>query len=116
MKCVVTFSITIGNLNVERSLMNTCTNINIMSLSVGKGIKDVKLKHTRIMIQLADKSIKHPGGVPKEVLVKLGKLLFLMNFMLMDIHEDNEIPLILSRSFMKTAHMTIDIENKQMKI
>lgn len=34
----------------------------------------------------------------------------------MDIDEDNEIPLILGRSFMKTAHMTIDIENKPMKI
>lgn len=78
MKCVVTFPITIGSLNVERSLMNTCTKINIMSLSVGKGIRNVELKHTRIMIQLADKSIKHPVGVPKEILVKLGKLLFLL--------------------------------------
>lgn len=43
-------------------------------------------------------------------MIKLEKFSFDVDFMGMDIEEDPKIPLILGRSFMKTATMLVDIE------
>ena len=62
-------------------------------------------------LQLANKTIKHPYGIIEDVLVKVDKFLFPIDFVVMDMDEDNEVPLILSRPFMKTAKVMIDVDD-----
>jgi hypothetical protein len=42
--------------------------------------------------------------------------MFPIDFVVMDIKEDDDVPLILGRGFMKTARMMIDIDDGIMKV
>lgn len=74
-----------------------------MPLSMLKRIGDVELQPTRITLQLVDRLVKHPYGVVEDLLVKVDKLYFRVNFVIIDIEEKVEVPLILGRTFMKTT-------------
>ena len=48
--------------------------------------------------------------------MKVYKFVFPVDFVIMDIEEDLEVPLILGRPFMKTARVIIDVDNGQLKV
>ena len=50
------------------------------------------------------------------MLVKVDTLMFLVDFIMMNIEEDREVPLILSRPFMKTNKVIIDVDNVMLKV
>lgn len=50
------------------------------------------------------------------MLVKVDKFFFLVDFVVVDMDEDRDVPLILGRPFMKTAQMMIDIDDGLMKV
>jgi hypothetical protein len=54
-----------------------------------------EVKPTMVSLQLADKSMKYPRGIIKDVLVTMDKFIFFINFIVLDMEEDGEIPLIL---------------------
>ena len=54
-----------------------------------------EVKPTTISLQLADRFIKYPRGVIEDVLVKVDKFIFSADFIVLDMDEDEEIPLIL---------------------
>ena len=66
-----------------------------------------------MQLRLADKSIKYPYGVVEEVLVKVDKFTFPMDFFIMDMKEDEEVPFILDKSFMKTVRIIVDVDKGQ---
>ena len=72
------------------------------------GLGEVKL--TTISLQLADRSIKYPRGVIEDVLVKVDKFIFPADFIVLDMDEDKEIPLILGRPFHATGRTLIDVQ------
>ena len=67
-------------------------------------------------LQLADISMKYPYGVAEDVLVNVDKFMFPVDFVVMDIEEDTEVPLILGRPFMKTAKVIIDVDDGKLKV
>ncbi|XP_019431544.1 PREDICTED: uncharacterized protein LOC109338712 [Lupinus angustifolius] len=92
--------VTIGELSVGKALLDLGASINLMPLSMLKRIGDLEIKHTRMTLQLADRSVKYPYGVAEDVLVKVDGLVFPVDFVVMDIEEDKEVPLILTRKFL----------------
>ena len=48
--------------------------------------------------------------------MKVDKFFFPVDFVIVDIEEDLEVPLILGRPFMKTARVIIDVDNGQLKV
>ena len=52
----------------------------------------------------------------EDVLVKVDKFIFLVDFVVMDIEEDKEVPVILDRPFMKTTKFVIDIDEGRLKV
>ena len=50
-----------------------------------------------------------PWGVVEDVLVKVGKFEFPVDFVILDMAEDTKIPLILGRPFLATAKAKIDV-------
>ena len=71
---------------------------------------------TRMTLQLADRSITRPYEVIKDVLVKVKHLIFLADFIVIDIEEDADIPLILGRPFMSTASCMVDTGKKMLQM
>lgn len=53
------------------------------------------MKHTKMTLQLTDKSITRASGIIEDVLVKVDKFLFPFDFVVMYIEEDGDVPLIL---------------------
>nr|GEU64340.1 hypothetical protein [Tanacetum cinerariifolium] len=66
------------------------------------------LIHTRLTVELVDNTIKHQRGIAKNMLVRIGKLIFPVDFIILDIPEDDEVLLILGRPFLSTTHAKID--------
>jgi len=108
--------VTIGTLPADKALLDLGASINLMPLSMLRRIGDLEVKPTRMTLQLADRSLKNPYGVAQDVLVKVDKFIFPVDFVVMDIEEDIEVPLILGRPFMKTAKVIIDVDDTKLKV
>ncbi|XP_047170108.1 uncharacterized protein LOC124838525 [Vigna umbellata] len=91
-----------GELEVGRALIDLGASINLMSLSMFKRIED--------------RSLKYPYGVVEDVLVKVDKFVFLVDLVIMEMEENEDVPLILGRPFMKTGRVLIDVENYNLKV
>ncbi|WVY96365.1 hypothetical protein V8G54_028516 [Vigna mungo] len=111
-----TIPCTIGNISVGKALIDLGASINLMPLSMFEKIEGLELKPTRMTLQLADRSLKYPYGVVEDVLVKVDKFLFPVDFVIMELEEDVNVPLILGRPFMKTSRVLIDVENGKLKV
>lgn len=74
-------------------------------------IEPVKMK-----LQLVDRSITHPVGILKDVIIKTGKTLFPVDFIVLDMEKDGNMPLILGRSFLSTGSALIDAKTNQIKL
>ena len=67
-------------------------------------------------LQFADHSVKRPYGVVEDVMVKIEKFVFPVDFVILEMSEDEEIPLILGRPFLETGRCMIDIEEGTMTL
>ena len=66
------------------------------------------------MLQMADRSMAQPEGVLEDVLVKVGKFIFPMDFVVMKMVEDNQVPLLLRRPFLATRAALIDVQKGEL--
>ncbi|XP_019433582.1 PREDICTED: uncharacterized protein LOC109340359 [Lupinus angustifolius] len=112
----VTIQVTIGKVNVGKALVDLGASVSLVQISLKRRMGGVQLKPTRMSLQLADRFIKYPEGVCEEVLVKVDRFLIPVDFTVIDISEDVEIPLILGRPFMRIVKMEIYMENGKLKV
>ena len=68
------------------------------------------LTPTTVTLQMADRTMEKPEGVIEDVLVKVGKFVFLVDFIILDIEEDSQVPLLLGRPFLATGAALIDMQ------
>ena len=114
--CSVTIPCSIGVVSVGKALIDLGANINLMSLSICRRMGEVEIMLTRMTLQLPDRSITRPYGVIEDVLVKVKHFTFPANFVVMDIEEDVDIPLILGRPFMLTASCMVDMGRRKLEM
>ena len=67
-----------------------------------------ELKPTRMTLQLADTSVRLPLGIVEDVPVQVGNFFVPGDFVVMDMEEDREVPIILGRPFLRTARTVFD--------
>ncbi|GJS25173.1 DNA-directed DNA polymerase [Tanacetum coccineum] len=67
-------------------------------------------------IQLADRSIKYPIRVCESLLVKVSKFIFPVDFVVLEMDEDELVPIILGRPFLATARVVIDIHEGKLSL
>ncbi|KAK5811938.1 hypothetical protein PVK06_027326 [Gossypium arboreum] len=99
----------IGSLDVNNALADLGASIIVMPYKMFKQLGLRKPKQSRMSIQLADKTIRFPRGIIKDVLVKIEKFIFPVAFVVLDVEEDSSMPLILGRPFLATARTIIDV-------
>nr|GFB17406.1 reverse transcriptase domain-containing protein [Tanacetum cinerariifolium] len=80
-----------------------------MPLSIWKKLRLPTLNETKMVLELADRTISKPTGVAENVFVKVGKFYFPADFFILDFVADLRVPLILGRPFLSTAHALIDV-------
>ena len=59
---------------------------------------------------MADITVTQPEGILKDVLIKVGKFIFPVYFVVIDIEEDKQVPLLLGRPFLATRAALIDVK------
>nr|GEV57127.1 reverse transcriptase domain-containing protein [Tanacetum cinerariifolium] len=91
------------------ALADLGASINLMPLSIWKKLRLLTLNDTKIVLELADRTISKPTGVAENVFVKVGKFYFPVDFVVLDFIADPRVPLILGRPFLSTAHALIDV-------
>src|ERR1044072_4164238 len=111
-----TLPVEIGNIKVGRALCDLGASINLMPLTVYERLKIGNLKPTKMNLQLADRSIAYPYGVVEDVLVKVDKFIFPVNFVVSDVQEDSKVPLIFGRPFLATGNAEIDVAKGLMSL
>ncbi|GJY24749.1 hypothetical protein Tco_0398407 [Tanacetum coccineum] len=75
-----------------------------------------ELAHTRLTVELADKTVKYPKGIAENVLVGIGKFTFPVDFIILDMPEDIKGPLILERPFLSTARAKINVYKRNITL
>ncbi|KAL2526196.1 Uncharacterized protein Adt_11250 [Abeliophyllum distichum] len=87
-----------------------------MPLSVYRRLGLGDIKATTVSLQLADRSIKYPQSVVKDVLIKVDKFFFPVDFIILDIEDDWNMPVILGRPFLATSRVFIDVEKGELML
>ncbi|GJT87020.1 putative reverse transcriptase domain-containing protein [Tanacetum coccineum] len=100
----------------EAPLVDLEASVSVMPFSTYSNLGLGNLAHTRLTIELANRTIKHPMGIAKNMLVRIGKFIFPINFAILDIPEDDDVPLILGRPFLSTAHAKIDVFKRKITL
>ena len=105
-----TIPCTIGSLNVIDAFCDLSASINLMPLSVYRKLNIGKVQPTTISLQLVDRSSAYPRGIVEDVLVKADKFIFPADFVVLDMEEDSNIPIILGHPFIATGRALIDVQ------
>ncbi|KAG8649366.1 hypothetical protein MANES_08G079611v8 [Manihot esculenta] len=104
----------IGNVGIKKAMCDLGASINVMPLSIYKSLNACALKDTRVVIQLADRSVVYPIGVLEDVLVQVDELVFPADFYVIDTKEDicnASSDILLGRPFLSTARTKIDVHD-----
>nr|GEU89668.1 reverse transcriptase domain-containing protein [Tanacetum cinerariifolium] len=83
------------------ALADLGASINLMPLSVWKGLLLPELSLTCMTLELADRSVSKPIGISKDVLVKVGVFHFPSDFVVVDFEPDPPSPLNSGEVFLK---------------
>ena len=87
-----------------------------MPLSVAKRLSLGELTPTTMTLQMADITLAHLEGILEDVLIKVGKFIFPMDFVVIDIEEDKQVPLLLGRPFLATGAALIDVKKGELTL
>ena len=98
-----------GEETQSHALADLGASINLMPYSLYKKLDLGDLSPTRMNLSLADRSVKVPQGIVENLLVKVDKFVFPVDFVVLDMDADTNVPIILGRPFLCTAKAIIDV-------
>ena len=101
----------VGPVSIDNALCDLGASVSVMPLSVCRKLGMGPLKFTNITLQMADRTVKYPRGILEDVPVRVGKFFIPVDFVVLDMDEDDHIPIILGRPFLHTAGANIDVKN-----
>ncbi|KAI3815938.1 hypothetical protein L1987_15622 [Smallanthus sonchifolius] len=92
-----------------RALDDLGASINLMPFSLYEKLDLGELSPTRMTLSLADRSVKYPRGIIENLLVKVDKFVFPVDFVILDMEADEGVLIILGCPFLRTAKALIDV-------
>ncbi|XP_073017812.1 uncharacterized protein [Primulina eburnea] len=106
----------IGSTHVNEALCDLGASINLMPFSIYRDLELGEVKPTTITLQLVDRSLTYPRGIVEDVLVKVDKFIFPADFVILDMEEDQNAPLIFGRPFLVTGKALIDVHKGELTL
>ena len=100
----------IGEFEFQKALYDSGASINLMPLFVARKLSLGELTPTTVTLQMAYRTMAKPEGVIEDVLVKVGKFIFPVEFIILDKEEDSQVPLLLGWPFLATGAALIDMQ------
>ena len=65
---------------------------------------------------MAHRTLAQPEGILEHVLIKVVKFIFPVDFVVIDIEEDKQVPLLLGRPFFATGAALIDVKKEELTL
>ncbi|GJS61293.1 hypothetical protein Tco_0656077 [Tanacetum coccineum] len=106
----------INNVCFDNALVDLGASVSVMPLSTYLNLGLGELAHTKLTVELADRTVKYPKGIAENVLVGIGKFTFPVDFIILDMPKDIKVPLILGRPFLSTARAKIDVYKRKITL
>ncbi|GJZ67843.1 homeodomain-like protein [Tanacetum coccineum] len=107
---------TIGSTTVSNALANLGASIIVMPFSLFKRLGLGSPMPINMVIEITNRSMQSPKGIINNVLVKISKFKFPVDFVILDSVEDDKVPIILGRPMLATAHARIDVFGKKISL
>ena len=105
---------------MDKALLDLGASVNLLPYSVYKQLGLGELKPTTITLSLANRSVKIPKGIVEDVLVKVDKFYYPVDFVVLDTESvpegTNHVPIILGRPFFATSNSIINCRNGVMQL
>ena len=67
-------------------------------------------------LYMVDRSLTQPEGILEDVLIRVGKFIFLVDFVVIEIEEDKKVPLLLGRPFLTTGAALIGVKKGELTL
>ncbi|XP_075076882.1 uncharacterized protein LOC142163491 [Nicotiana tabacum] len=109
-----TIPCTLGGIYFEKALCDFGASINLMPLSIFRKLDLGEMKDTGVSLHFADQSTKKPKGIIENVLVRVDKFVFPVDFIVLEMKECPDEPIILGRPFLTTGRAIIDVHQGQL--
>nr|GEW10012.1 hypothetical protein [Tanacetum cinerariifolium] len=106
----------INNVCFDNALADLGASVSVMPLSTYINLGLGELVHTRLTIELADRTVKYPKEIVENVLVGIGKFVFPIDFIIIDMPKDIKVPLILEIPFLSTSRAKIDVFKRKITL
>ncbi|GJW38617.1 serine--tRNA ligase-like protein [Tanacetum coccineum] len=106
----------IGRLDFNNALADLGASISIMPFSMYKRLGTGKLEPINMVIEMANNTKSIPKGIVKNLLIKIDKFIFPVDFVILYMIEDFRMPIILGRPLLATAHAKVDIFRKTISL
>ncbi|GJZ57028.1 MAK10-like protein [Tanacetum coccineum] len=100
----------IGDLKHVNALVDQGSDVNVMPYSTYMRLTDERPAETDIRLSLASHSYIYPLGIAEDVLVEVAEHVFPVDFVILDIKENEKRPFILGTPFLTTAKATIKFD------
>ena len=103
----------IGTHTFHNTLCDLGSSVNILSKTTNDKLFYTTLASTLVYLQLADQSTRYLEGVATNLLVKVRSAYVPIDFMILDMGNDKDTPLILGHPFLNTANACIYVASGQ---
>ncbi|XP_038880525.1 uncharacterized protein LOC120072188 [Benincasa hispida] len=111
-----TIPCSIGGIYIGQALCDLGASINLMPFSIFKRLDVGQLTPTTVTLKLADRSLVHPEGKFKDVVVTTNKFILPANFIILDYEADKDVPIILGRPFLSTGRVQINVHKGEIRM
>ncbi|KAI3762946.1 hypothetical protein L1987_53391 [Smallanthus sonchifolius] len=101
-----------GSLSVSNALADLSASINLMPYAVFAKLELREPTPTRMSIQLADRSVKYLRGIVENMLVKVDRFVFPVDFVILDMDDDKNVPIILGRLDVYSRRLTLRVDEE----
>ena len=96
---------------IKHALCDLGASVNLMSMAMFEQLGYPALSPTLMQVQLADSSTRHLEGIVESLLVNVKGSYVFTDFMVLDMQDDGEMPLIHGRPFLSDVKAKIDVGN-----
>ncbi|XP_062085703.1 uncharacterized protein LOC133791803 [Humulus lupulus] len=108
-----TIPFTVENFECKHALCDLDVSMNLMPLSV---FCRLGLGEARPTTELAGRSVKYPRRIIEDVSVKVDKFIFPAYFIILDMEEDANVPIMLGRPFLAIEQALIDEQKRELRL
>ncbi|XP_009595231.2 uncharacterized protein [Nicotiana tomentosiformis] len=104
----------LGGVYLEKALCDSGASINLMPFSIFRKLDLGEMKDIGISLQFANQSTKKPKEIIENMLVRVDTFVFPVDFIVLEMKECPNEPIILGRPFLATGRAIIDLHQGQL--